>query len=196
MTGVQTCALPISGAWSDRTGMRKPFVVAGYAIAALAKPIIGVSGAWFEVLFARSLDRLGKGLRTSPRDALLAEAVSERSRGRVYGWHRAMDSSGAALGPLIALLYLKLYPSDLRYIYFLALIPGLLAVLLMLNVAEKKVGVRKKGPLIPAWRETPGAFRFYLLAWGIFSLANSSDVFLLLRAKQAGFDLGGTVLLY
>lgn len=185
-----------SGAWSDRTGLRKAFVVAGYAIAAAAKPLIGVARAWPVVLGARSLDRFGKGLRTSPRDALLAEAVSERSRGRVFGWHRAMDSTGAALGPLFAVLYLKLHPTELREIYFLALIPGLLAVALMLTVKEKRGHARRDGPLLPRWRETPRNFRYYLLAWGVFSLANSSDVFLLLRASRAGFGLAGTVLLY
>jgi MFS family permease len=139
---------------------------------------------------------VGKGLRTAPRDALLAEAVSERSRGRAFGWHRGMDSAGAALGPLLALLYLAYFPTDLRRIYFLALVPGLLAVLVAGTVREKRSVPRPGAPLLPRWDEAPKPFRLYLLVWGLFSAANSSDVFLLMRARQEGFGLQGTVLLY
>jgi MFS family permease len=185
-----------SGAWSDRTGARKIFFVWGYAVAAISKPLIGLSHFWPEVLFARSLDRLGKGLRASPRDALLSDTVSEASRGRVFGWHRAMDSTGAALGPLLAIAYLKAYANNLRPIFFIALVPGVLATALALTVREQRAAPRPRRALLPKWGETPSAFRRYLAVWGLFSLANSSDVFLLLRASRAGFDLVGTVLLY
>jgi MFS family permease len=186
----------VSGAWSDRTGKRKIFVVAGYTIAALAKPITGLANVWPVVLGARALDRVGKGLRTSPRDALLAEVVSEKNRGRALGWHRAMDTTGAAIGPLVALCYLHFEPTALRSVYYYALVPGLLAALIALSVKEKGAKPKQAAPILPKWSETPSAFRRYLLVWGIFSIANSSDAFLLLRANNAGFSLVGTVLLY
>lgn len=186
----------VSGAWSDRTGRRKIFVLVGYTLAAIAKPAVGFAVAWPQVLAARSLDRFGKGLRSSPRDALLAEAVKEETRGSAFGWHRAMDSFGAAVGPLLALAYLRWRPTELRTIFYLALVPGLLSAALLLGIREKRAPARPGTPLFPRWAEVPVGFRKYLLVWGIFSLTNSSDVFLLLRAQREGFGLAGTVLLY
>lgn len=188
-----------SGAWSDKLASRKPFIVGGYALSAIAKPVIGISSHWGEVLLARALDRTGKGFRSGPRDALIADAVDRKLLGAAFGWHRAMDTIGAALGPLIALLYLSKFSDNLRGIFLWALIPGALAVALTLTVKEKKV-VRAAGPVSKksmwAWSGLTPSFRQYLVTWGIFSLVNSSDVFLLLKTKQSGISLQGTILIY
>lgn len=186
-----------SGFWSDRVQRRKPFIWAGYLLAALAKPIIGVSQVWTHVLFGRAIDRTGKGLRGAPRDALLAESVPVNLRGAAFGWHRMMDTLGAAVGPLLAILFLS-YSDNLRAMYFLAFIPGILAVIVALGIKEKKM-VRLVNYQKASWTSIftlPKDYKHYLFSWTIFSLANSSDVFLLLKTKQAGVSLTQTILLY
>jgi sugar phosphate permease len=112
-----------TGFWSDRLRRRKPFVVVGYVFAGIAKPLTGMAHSWMDVLWARSFDRVGKGLRTGPRDAMLADSVPEHLRGKAFGWHRLMDTMGAVLGPLVALVFLE-FSSDLRSIFYYAFIPG------------------------------------------------------------------------
>lgn len=188
-----------SGFWSDRIAKRKPFIVIGYFISAIAKPLVGSATSWPQVLVARGFDRTGKGLRGAPRDALLAEAVVEKKRGHAYGWHRAMDTLGAAIGPLLAVVYLNSSGEDLRTIYYFALIPGLIAVGIVLSVKEKRiqtVSAVKVRLSFSAWRQFSKNFKVYLASWGIFSLANSSDVFLLLRARQSGISLNSVIFMY
>ena len=186
-----------SGFWSDRIEKRKPFIWVGYLLAAIGKPLVGFSETWTQVLLARSIDRTGKGLRTAPRDALLAEAVPAHLRGSAFGWHRMMDTLGAAVGPLFAIWYLQ-YSENLRGIYLLAFIPGLLAVAIALTVKDKvKVGAHNTP--IKKWSSLaslPKEFKYYLVSWSFFALANSSDVFLLLRAKQSGMSLTNVILVY
>jgi MFS family permease len=185
-----------SGVWSDRSGRRKPFVLGGYLLAALAKPLTAFAGSWPEVLLIRGLDRTGKGLRSAPRDALLAEAVHESSHGAAFGWHRAFDSAGAALGPLLALVYLRSHSDNLRPLYLWALIPGLLSVAFVLAVKEKRVPASDRRIPFLSWSAMNPEFRRYLCAWGLFSLSNSSDAFLLMRARGLGFELADVVLVY
>jgi MFS family permease len=185
-----------AGSWSDRWGRRKPFIVFGYLLTALGKPLIGVAGSWPEVLLARGLDRTGKGLRGAPRDALIADSVDPRLWGAAFGWHRAMDTLGAAIGPLLAIVYLRHF-SELRGIFFWAFVPGLLAVLVATKVRDvrpAKISQRVKASW--RWAELSANFRTYLLAWTIFSLVNSSDVFLLMKAKASGLSLETTILIY
>lgn len=195
-----------SGVWSDKISKRKPFIFFGYLLAALAKPLVGFSQSWLHVLFARSLDRLGKGIRSAPRDALIADSVSSEKRGAAFGWHRGMDTLGAALGPLMALYFLTLHPQDLRSIYKWALIPGLVAVLLVLSVSEKSSAIKNKtsnNNLISPkknwfehWHSLDLNLKKFFAAWGVFSLTNSSDVFLLLKAKSTGASIQTIILLY
>lgn len=188
-----------SGFWSDRLSKRKPFIVIGYFISAVAKPLVGSATSWPQVLVARGFDRTGKGLRGAPRDALLAEAVVEKKRGHAYGWHRAMDTLGAAIGPLLAVVYLNAAGEDLRTIYYLALIPGLIAVGIVLSVKEKRIQTVSAVKIrfsFSAWRQFSKNFKVYLASWGIFSLVNSSDVFLLLRARQSGLSLNSVIFMY
>jgi len=186
-----------SGRLSDRVGKRKPFVVSGYLLSALAKPIIGLATIWGHVLFARVLDRIGKGLRSAPRDALIAEAVPAENRGAAFGWHRGMDTLGAAIGPILTLILIGLFSLKIRSLYFLALIPGLASVLVARLVSDS--AVPKKSAAANAAPEEDSfspALRRYFLAWTIFSLANSSDVFLLMRTKELGFSLSQLILFY
>ncbi len=182
----------VAGRWSDASGRRKPFVLAGYSLSAVAKPLIAVAsvGLWPVVLVARVLDRLGKGLRSSPRDALLADSVSAEARGRAFGWHRAMDTTGAVLGPLIALPFVLAAAQDaarLRWVFLIAFIPGILGALLVLAVREKRAAPKEVTAPRAHLSELTPDFRAYLVAWGVFALANSSDTFLLLRARNV-FD--------
>ena len=185
-----------SGTWSDQIQKRKPFIVVGYLFASLAKPITGFAKIWQTVLFARCFDRVGKGLRASPRDAMLSESVSPELRGQAFGLHRAMDTLGATIGPLFAILFLTYYHGSLRNIYFIAFIPGLLSVLLAFSIREQKPSITHAKRLDWKWRELPKPFKNYLVAWTLFSLTNSSDVFLILRVKQSGGSLNTTILLY
>lgn len=190
-----------SGTWSDSISKRKPFIIAGYFLGAIAKPFIGLSQSWTHVLFARAVDRTGKGLRSAPRDALIADSVPEDQRGRAFGWHRGMDTLGAAIGPLLAILFLYYYPDNLRSLYFWALIPGLIAVLILFSVCESEktpprpLSRNSFNPL-QSWKLFPADFKKYLLAWGVFSIANSSDAFLILKTKSQGVSLTTTILLY
>ena len=187
-----------SGAWSDSLRRRKPFVLVGYGLAAISKPGIGLATGWTGVLAARALDRTGKGLRSAPRDAMLSEAVSEKHRGAAFGWHRAMDTLGAFLGPLIAVLFLTQNPEDMRRLFFWAAVPGLLSVLLVMSLREKEQSPAPAHWTNPfrAWKKLSGSFRGYVYAWGVFSLANSSDVFLLMKAKSVGFTTVSVLYLY
>jgi MFS family permease len=172
-----------SGWLSDRTGRRRPFVLGGYVLSAFAKPLLAFAHVWPTVLVARVTDRFGKGLRDSPRDALLADATSADSRGRAFGWHRAMDSAGAVIGPGLALGLVALMHEQLRPVFVIAFIPGIIGAALVLGVRE-----RRRPPVPGAGAiglaQMPPRFRGFLLGWGLFALANSSDVFLILRARQ------------
>ncbi len=182
----------LSGWWSDRIGKRRPFVFAGYGISALAKLGLGVATGWSAVLGARIADRFGKGLRSSARDAMLAESSTVEWRGRAFGFHRGMDQIGAVVGPLLALPLLTLFHQDLRKIFFLAAIPGLLSLAAIRATRETGVAARTG----PARRTAlPRGFRVYLLISVLFALGNSADALLLLRAKSLGASTT-TIVLY
>jgi len=178
----------ISGRLSDLSGRRRPYVFSGYLISAAAKPLIAVAAVvlgWPLVLIARVADRFGKGLRSSPRDALLADSVEQAYRGRAFGWHRAMDTAGAVLGPLAALALVSRFHGQVpREIFYFAFIPGVIGALLVLLARDKRRLPQVKDVPRIAFGALPPAFRGYLIAWGAFALANSSDVFLILRAKS------------
>ena len=188
-----------SGSWSDSILKRKPFVMCGYFLAAISKPLIGISTTWTHVLSARALDRTGKGIRSAPRDALIADSVESKQLGAAMGWHRGMDTLGAALGPLIAIYLLSVTNNNYRSIYSWALIPGLISVLIVFLIKEKKSDViqtKKWTNPILKFKDLDFNFKKYLLAWGAFSMTNSSDVFLLLKAKNAGVTTTSLILMY
>lgn len=180
-----------SGYLSDRVKRRKGWIIAGYSISNVIRPLIAFSTSWLHVLTLRFSDRVGKGLRTSPRDAIIADSTPAEFRGMAYGFHRAMDHGGAIVGPLAATALLLIYHDDLKTIFLLSFIPGLLAVLLLLfglkeKPAEGPRAVSAAFNFRSAWAEMPAGFRKYLMIILVFTLGNSTDAFLLLRAQQLG----------
>ena len=214
-----------SGGVSDRAGRRKGFVVFGYSLAALVRPWIGAIGSIWQLAVIRVADRIGKGIRTSPRDAMIADSCDPALRGRAFGFHRAMDHLGAAIGPLLATTFLWYWPDQIRILFLLTLVPGLLVVALVVfglqesRVAQNDEPVERTkgsdqgrtpsvtdGPADPSGESVPAQnstdapqqrvslslapfdanFRLFLFALLIFSLGNSSDAFLLLRAEELG----------
>ena len=177
-----------AGAWSDRAGKRKHLAVLGYVLAALARPLIGIVTAPWQALVLRLTDRVGKGIRTAPRDALIADSTDEGLRGRAFGFHRGMDHLGAAIGPALATLFLWLWPGNLRTLFLLTVIPGLAVVALLvfgLREPPRSEPVRREPlrlTLAPLGRD----FRVFLAALVLFTLGNSSDLFLLVRARELG----------
>jgi MFS family permease len=186
----------VFGALSDRLGKRKPFCLSGYGLAAFTKPLLAVASAWPLVLCARVLDRFGKGLRGSPRDALIADSTPPDLRGRAFGFHRSGDSVGAVCGPLLAVLLLSVLSGNYRAVFLIAFVPGLLSTFLILPVRERKAAARP-GPLLSlsVARENPALRRFLLITL-LFAIGNSSDMFLILRAKQLGASSTTSVLLF
>lgn len=189
-----------SGWWSDRLRRRKPLVIAGYALAAAARPLVALAGSAAQVLAVRVTDRVGKGIRGAPRDALLADAVAPALRGRAFGLHRAADHLGAVLGPLVAFVLLEHAGIPLRSVFLWAAVPGALAVLVLwLGVRERPRAVVEapaaaRAPLRGVRLGRP--FWWYLGAVLLFTLGNASDAFLLLRAAELGVPASAVPLLW
>lgn len=175
-----------SGVLVDRTRSTKPWIIAGYALAGLGRPLIAFATSWLGVLAVRVADRIGKGLRTSPRDTLLAASVPADRRGLAFGLHRSMDNAGSVIGPLLAALFLAL-AVPLRDIFLWALVPGIVTLLLTLAIREPKHMPVHAAPAF-SWKleGLPSQFKRYVLVVGLFTLGNSSNMFLLLRAKDLG----------
>ena len=176
-----------SGGHTDRAGRRKGFILFGYSLTAVIRPLIGVIVAPWQLLLIRVGERIGKGVRTSPRDALIADSTDPSIRGRAFGFHRAMDHLGAAIGPLLAAGFLFLWPGELRTLFLLTIVPGILVVgLLLFGLRETPATQPPREPLNLTLRPFDRNFRLYLLALVVFTLGNSSDAFLLVRASELG----------
>lgn len=182
------------GQLSDSKAKRSPFVQIGYAFSAISKPMMAFFVYPLWILFARTLDRFGKGIRTGARDALLSDEATPATKGEVFGFHRSMDTLGAVLGPLFALIYLFYYPEDYINLFYIAFIPGALAVISTFFLKDKKrlaLPTKKKigfFSFIHYWKKSPSEYKITARGLLFFALFNSSDVFLLLKAKEAGFD--------
>lgn len=182
------------GKLSDTSGRRVPFVQIGYAFSAISKPMMAIFTFPIWIFFARTIDRFGKGIRTGARDAILSDEATPQTKGKVFGFHRSMDTLGAVFGPLLALLYLYFYPQDYKTLFFIAFIPGLFAVLSSFYLKDKKLFENKSKVKTPFfsflkyWKVSPIGYRKVVIGLLIFTLFNSSDVFLLLQAKQSGLD--------
>ena len=188
--GVNSLLKVISGYWTDRSKRRRPIVIGGYAISSIARPFIAVTMSWPQVLVIRALDRVGKGIRGAPRDVLLARFATPTTRGRIYGFHRAMDHTGAIVGPLLATAFLFFLPGQYRLLFGLTAIPGAIAVALLFFVDEE-AGVNPKAQIPnpkPQAAKLPGRVVALLGVLLVFGLGNSADAFLLLRLSDA---LGG-----
>ncbi len=188
-----------SGSISDRMGKRKPLTILGYSLGAISKPLMFLATGWHFVLALRFLDRVGKGLRSSPRDALVADVTAPGMRGRAFGLHRAMDSTGAVIGPLLGVLFLSHISGDLshklRLLFLFAGVPGFLAVATLLIFVREpprtlasglSKSIEKKPFFDFKWKDLPQKYRRFLLIELLFSLGNSSDAFLILQANRIG----------
>lgn len=177
----------VSGIISDRGTGRKGLVLAGYLLSAVSRPLMALAGSPLAVLLVRFSDRIGKGIRTSPRDALIADSTAESQRGKAYGFHRSLDHAGAIVGPLLATGLLVWFSADLRTIFWLAALPGLLSIILI--IAKVRDVAHPRGNNTTRRFIAPGKnIRAYLLILLLFTLGNSSDAFLLLRAGQMGIS--------
>jgi len=186
-----------SGWFSDKIKKRKIFITSGYSLSTFSKLIIGFSKTWPLVLIGRFIDRFGKGIRTSARDALIAENSDEINRGKAFGFHRALDTLGAVIGPLAAIFLIQLFGDNLRPIFYIAFIPGLIAVfLLIFLVKEKSAKIEKKSLPKFTLKNLNPSFKIFLICSIIFALGNSSDTFLILRAKNLGLTTTLAILAY
>lgn len=185
-----------SGALSDRLRRRKPVALVGYLLAALGKPLMGLSTIWQGVFGARLLDRLGTGIRSAPRDALIASSVDEHDRGRAFGLEGVGDNAGAFIGPLLAVFLLYSLRVGIRTIFFVAFIPGLLAFLMVLLVKERPIAVTAQSKIDTSLRQFPITYWKYLGVTALFGLGNSTNAFLLLRTQDIGTSLETTILIY
>ena len=191
----------VSGRWTDRTRRRKPLVVSGYGLSGVARPLIGAAAVWPVVALLRFADRVGKGLRTSPRDALIADVTPFDRLGAAYGLHRAMDHAGAVAGPLVAAGLLLVPAMTLRGVFLLAAIPAVLVMIVLVVAVREpaRLGERRattRTSLASDWSAMGGDFRRLLLALLVFTLGNSTDAFLLLRLSEAGLAAGSIALLW
>jgi MFS family permease len=179
------------GRWSDVTGKRLPFVQFGYMLSAISKPMLALSAQWWWIFTSRFADRTGKGMRTAPRDAMLNAETTPNNKAAIFGFHRSMDTLGAVLGPLIALVFLYFYPGNYTSLFLLAFIPGMLAVSTTFLLKETKTtSIKKSIPpfhqIFVYWKQSNGAYKKLIAAFILFAAINSSDVFLLLKMKEAG----------
>jgi MFS family permease len=192
----QNIAQGFSGWLSDTLRRRKSIALVGYVVAATAKPLMGVSTAWAGFLAARFMDRLGTGVRSAPRDALIAASVQDTNRGKAFGLEGLGDNLGAFLGPLIAVFLLATLHIRLRAVFYLAAIPGSLAVCMIALVKERRIAVAAKSTLDVNVRRFPAPYWKYLLAMAVFGVGNSSNSFLILQTRDIGVSLPTTIVIY
>jgi len=190
------------GKYSDLSGRRSPFITVGYAMSAISKPMMVLILQPLWVFFARTIDRLGKGVRTASRDAMLSDNSLPQNKAKVFGFHRGMDTLGAVIGPVIALIYLSYYPGDYRNMFLYAFIPAMAAVLLTLFLKDKKTqkvdspDIRKYFSFLSYWKISGRQFRLLTIGLFAFALINSSDMFLLLMIKNIGYGDDDVIKIY
>lgn len=190
------------GKLSDNMGRRVPFVRWGYLLSAFSKPLMAVFTFPLWIFSVRSLDRIGKGIRTGARDALLSDEATPETKGTVFGFHRSMDTLGAVIGPLSALIFLYFYPAQYKTLFYLAFIPGIVAISFTLFLKDRnpipKTSRIKTSffDFIKYWKTSPVLYRKLVGGLLLFTLVNSSDVFLLLKLKDAGFSDPETIGVY
>jgi len=186
-----------SGYFSDKLKQRKPFIILGYASSTVGKFFLYISTSWLYVLAGRVIDRFGKGVRTAPRDALIAESAKANKRGAAFGLHRAMDTLGATFGVFIAYLLITRYKGNFKYIFLFSLIPAFLAVVFLFFIKERRSETKISHPKIQfKWRALDKKLKLFLIFTFIFTLGNSSNQFLLLRTKNAGSSIPQVILFY
>jgi MFS family permease len=194
--GVLAILKGLAGRWSDRAGKRKPFISAGYGLSALIRPGMAVASTALQVVVLRAVDRVAKGLRTAPRDALISEVTPAADRGYAFSFHRGLDHLGAAVGPLLAAAVLWFAPDGVRWVFGLATIPALVGWMVVQFAARESGTAIAARAAVPSAREFPRALRLPLAAMTLFALGNASDAFLLLRASQIGLSAIGLTFLW
>ncbi len=195
---------PYFGKKSDQLGKRLPFVQLGYTLSAVSKPMMALFLHPVWIFLSRALDRFGKGIRSGARDALLSDESTKETKGRVFGFHRSMDTFGAVLGPLIALIYLYFRPFDYRNLFLIAFLPGVAAIFLSLLIKEKKSLAPDNLPKLKIrfwgffsyWKSSNAQYKRLLIGLILFALFNSSDVFLLLKMKESGLNDTSVIAIY
>ncbi len=196
-----------SGYWSDRLQQRKSITILGYASSAVGKFLLYVSTSWPIVFAGRLTDRFGKGIRTAPRDALIADSTDAKTRGNAFGLHRALDSAGASLGVILAYIFFISFHDDFGSIFLISLIPAFLGIVVLFFVREQMARRRARATPTPVrepwwrdlrtrWQELDRRLKVFLIIVFLFALGNSSNQFLLLRAKDRGFDDATVILMY
>jgi len=187
----------VSGYWSDKINKRKPFILFGYSMSSITKPLFALANIWTFVLFLRVIERIGKGIRTAPRDALVAESCDESVRGKAFGFHRAADGIGSILGAVLALLLLPVW--GYRNIFLFALVPGIISVFIILFIQEKNAPAKQETKEVSvklSLKELPVNLRFFIIVSSVFALGHFGYAFLLLRAKNIGLADNTAILLY
>jgi MFS family permease len=187
-----------SGWLSDRLGHRKWLMALGYGISTLSRPLVATAPNWGQVLASRFVDRFGKGIRNAPRDALIAESCEGANFGRSFGFHRGMDTLGAVAGPAVAFGLLAFFQGQYRLVFWFSMIPGILAVLtIVFFIRETRASSlsQVQKPKL-GWSSFEQSYKFFILVVVLFSIGNSSDVFLILRAQNVGIPLAVIPLVY
>lgn len=190
------------GQLSDNIGKRVPFIKLGYLFSAISKPMMAIFTFPSWIFLARTIDRIGKGVRAGARDALLSDEATPQTKGRVFGFHRSMDTMGAVVGPILALVFLYFYPGQYKTLFYVAFLPGIIAICLTLLIKDRKpiakenVIKTKYFDFIKYWKRSPLLYRKLVAGLLVFTLVNSSDVFLLLKIRDVGYSDVTTIELY
>jgi len=178
----------ISGYWSDKIGKNKPFMIIGYGITAIVTPLYALARIPIQILFFRFFERIGKGLRAAPRDSLISGSIKKNEAGKTFGFQKAMDNSGAIVGPLIAFLLLSIFPLNYSYIFLLATIPAILGVLTIIIFIKEAKAEKKETTNKISLKLLPKKFYFFLIIIFVFTLGNSADALLLVKTSETGID--------
>ena len=178
----------ISGYWSDKIGKNKPFMIIGYGITAIITPLYALARIPIQILFFRFFERIGKGLRAAPRDSLISGSIKKNEAGKTFGFQKAMDNSGAVVGPLIAFLLLSIFPLNYSHIFLLATIPAILGVLTIIIFIKEVKTEKKESTNKISLKQLPKKFYFFLIIIFVFTLGNSADALLLVKTSETGID--------
>ncbi len=178
----------VSGYWSDKIGKSKPFMIIGYGITAIITPLYALARLPIQILFFRFFERVGKGIRTAPRDSLISSSIKKNEAGKTFGFQKAMDNSGAIIGPLIAFLLLSIYPLKYSYIFLIATIPAILGVLTIIIFIKDVNKEKKESSHKVSLKALPKKFYFFLVIIFVFTLGNSADALLLVKTSETGID--------
>jgi len=178
----------ISGYWSDKIGKNKPFMIIGYGITAIITPLYAIARIPIQILIFRFFERIGKGLRVAPRDSLISSSIKKNDAGKTFGFQKAMDNSGAIVGPLIAFLLLSVLPLNYSYIFLLATIPAIFGVLTIVFFMKEANAEKKETSIKISLKYLPKKFYFFLIIIFVFTLGNSSDALLLVKTSETGIN--------